>query len=508
MRNELPETDYVTNNRWICHAATAAIGVSISLMVILGILGPRAGTVTFKSAPPWPPWFFHMHLSPTLWSVTLWLVELLGGAGLVLGLLAVRGGWRPRVHRLIAASVLAVIALMLIPPIDNGDPIAYSAFGRIAVLGHSPYVMKPGQLRSSGDAVGADVASIYWTVPSPYGPATTATEAAASEIAGDSTARTIFWMKVWNGLAYLALVLALDRATRSDLARRTRAHLLWSLNPLMLFALMANSHNDVLAAAAGVSALLTIRRMNSIHSLLAGILLGFATAFKAQYALFGAGLGWAARRNPRALTAMALGAAAILIPSYLIACRAAINATIGITALPSNGTWLAAARILGFQHSANTLGLIACAMLAVILLWRMPAGPPDLPAIRIALALALGLVVFSPRQAASYDAMIFPLLAVMPANRLDWIIVARATALAAASAPFMIGSNPSPLTVLERISVVGSPTLVLVGVIVALLWLCFAKTWDPATTTEIDAAQLYVPGGGVAREQKLPGGCG
>ena len=360
--------------------------------------------------------------------------------------------------------------------------------------------MTPGQLRSSGDAVGADLTSRLLDSLSRYGPVTTATEAAASEIAGDTTARTIFWLKVWNGLAYLALVLALDRATRSDPAHRTRAHLLWSLNPLMLFAIMANGHNDVLAAAAGVSALLTIRRMNSIRSLLAGILLGLATAFKAQYALFGAGLGWAARRNPRAFTAMALGAAAILIPSYLIAGHAAINATIGITAMPSNGPWLTAARILGFQHSANTLGLIACAMLAMILLWRMPAGPPGLPAIRIALALALGLLVLSPRQTASYDAMTFPLLAIMPATRLDWIIVARATALAAASAPFIIGSNPSPLTFFERISVVGSPSLLLVGTVVALLWLCITKTWNPATTTEINAAQLYVPGGGVARE--------
>ena len=508
MRNELPETDHVTNNRWICRAATAAIGVSISLMVVLGILGPRAGMVTFTAAPPWPPWFFHMHLSPTLWSVTLWLVELLGGAGLVFGLLAVRRGWRPRVQRLIAASVLAVMALMLIPPIDNGDPTLYAAFGRIAVLGHSPYVMTPGQLRSSGDAVGADVASDYWTFPSRYGPVATVTEAAASEIAGDTTARTIFWLKVWNGLAYLALVLALDRATRSDPARRTRAHLLWSINPLMLFAIMANGHNDVLAAAAGVSALLAIRRMDSIRSLLAGILLGLATAIKAQYALFGAGLGWAARRNPRALTAMAVGAAAILIPSYLIAGHAAINATIGMTALSPTGPWLTAARILGLQHSANTLGLIACAMLAMILLWRMPAGPPGLPAIRIALALALALVVLSPQQTASYDAMIFPLLAIMPATRLDWITVARATALAAASHPFIIGSNPSPLTVFERISVVGSPSLLLAGVVVALLWLCVAKTWNPATTTEINAAQLYVPGGGVARARNFPGGCG
>ena len=47
--------------------------------------------------------------------------------------------------------------------------------------------------------------------PSRYGPVATGTEAAASELGGDSIARTIFWLKVWNGLAYLAVVLALDR---------------------------------------------------------------------------------------------------------------------------------------------------------------------------------------------------------------------------------------------------------------------------------------------------------
>ena len=475
----------------MCRAAAGAIGVSISLMVVLGILGSRAAMVTFTAAPPWPPWFFHMHLTPILWSVTLWLVELLGGAGLVFGLLAVRRGWRPRVQRLIVASVLAVMALMVIPPVDNGDLTLYAAFGRIAVLGHSPYIMTPGQLRSSGDAVGADLAPDYWKFPSRYGPVATVTEAAASEIAGDSTARTIFWLKVWNGLTYLAVVLALDRATRSDSTRRIRAHLLWSINPLMLLALMANGHNDVLAAAAGVSALVAIRRMDSIRSLFAGILLGLASAIKAPYALFGAGLGWAARHNPRALTAMAVGTAAILIPSYLIAGLAATNATIGITAVSPTGPWLTAARILGLRYSAtNTLGLIACAMLAVILLWRMPAGPSGLPAIRTALALALALVVLSPQQAASYDAMIFPLLAIMPATRLDWIIVARAIALAAASQGFIIGSNPFLLTAFERVSIVGSPSLLLVVIFVTLLWLCVARTWNPAATTGPDLRKV------------------
>lgn len=485
--------------------ATAAIGVSIGLLIFLGALGPRAGMVTFPAAPPWPPWFFHLQLSSTLWSVTLWLVELLGGAGLVLGLLAVRRGWRPSVQRLIAASALAVMALMLVPPIDNGDPTLYAAFGRIAVLGHSPYIMTPGQLRSSGDAVGADVAADYWTFPSRYGPVATVTEAAASEIAGDTTARTIFWLKVWNGLAYLALVLAVDRATRADPARRIRAHLLWSINPLMLFTIMANGHNDVLAAAVGVSALLAIRRMDSIRSLLAGVLFGLAFAIKAQYALFGAGLGWAVRRNPRAIVAMTVGAATILVPSYLIAGHAAVTATIGMTTLSPTGPWHTASRILGLHHSANTLGLVACAMLALILLLRMPAGPPGLPAIRIALALALGLVVLSPQQTAWYDAMIFPLLAIMPATRLDWIIAARATALAAASQPFIVDSSPSLLTIVERISFFGSPSLLLVGIVVALLWLCIVNTWNPTTTTEIVDT---VRGGAAVCEEKSGDGTG
>ena len=206
---------------------------------------------------------------------------------------------------MIAWSAIAIIVLMVIPPVDNGDPTMYAAFGRIAVLGHSPYLMTPGQFRSSGDPVGQVVPRDYWPSPSRYGPFATATEAAASELAGDSAARTIFWLKVWNGLAYLALVLTLDRIARFDPGRRIRVHLLWSLNPLMLLALMANGHNDVLAAAAGVSALLAMRRVSSLRGLLAGLLLGLATAVKAQYALFGTGLAWAARRHPTALAATA-----------------------------------------------------------------------------------------------------------------------------------------------------------------------------------------------------------
>lgn len=469
------------SHRWMARSAMAAMGTSVGCMVASGVAGPRAGSAALPPAPPWPPWSLHTYPSAPLWSVWLWLAELLGLCGLVAGLAAARRGWRPR--HLILGSAIAVIALMVIPPVDNADSLMYAAFGRITVLGHSPYVMTPGQLRVDGDPVAAVVPSTYWNLPSRYGPVATWTEAAASELAGDSAARTIFWMKAWNALAFLTLVIALDRVTRSDPAQRVRAHLLWSLNPLMLFSVMANGHNDVLASAAGACALFALRRVDLRRALMAGALLGLATAVKAPYALFGVGLAWTARRSPRALAAVALGAAAVLVPSYLLAGRAAISATAGLATVRPDLLWLDVARLLGWEHataSLNTVALIGSAVLATILLGRMPSGPRIQPAIRVALALALGLLLVSPYQTAWYDVMIFPLLAVMPASRLDWIVVARAAALSVASAPFFTSLDPTWLTVIERISIAGSPSLAVAVIDAILLWFCFTRAWNSA----------------------------
>ena len=178
-------------------------------------------------------------------------------------------------------------------------------------------------------------------------------------MAGDSAARTTFWLKVWNGLAYLALVLALDRVLRADAGRRARAHLLWSVNPLMLFAVMASGHNDVLAAVAGASALFVVRRPDSPRALLAGVLVGLATAVKAPYALFGAGLAWAVRRSPRALTALVVGAAAILTLGYLLVGTAAISATAGLASVQPDLLWLDLVKALDWQQSITRVNVLA-----------------------------------------------------------------------------------------------------------------------------------------------------
>jgi hypothetical protein len=200
--------------------------------------------------------------------------------------------------------------------------------------------------------------------------------------------------------------------------------------------------------------------------------------------LFGVGLAWCARRQPRVLTVLSAGLIGVLVSGYLIAGRAAISAT--TTGLASGEhpdvLWHEAAGLLGWQHAlarTNTLGMLGCAALALILLWRMPPGPRDFPAVRISLALALGLLIAAPLQMPSYDAMFFPLLAVFPVTRLDWIAVAHSAALTTAAAPFLTTGDPSWLTVIERISIGGSPTLVLAVIVGALLWLCLTRDWQP-----------------------------
>ena len=302
-----------TARRWMAPTAVTCIAASVALMVALGVEDTRAGGYTLTPLPPWPPWFFQAHVPVPLWSVTQWLAELLGAVGLILALLAARQGWRPPVRSLILGSVVAVVVLAVIPPVYDGDPVLYAAFGRIAELGYSPYVTKPVQQLPAADPIRAAALApaLQLNERSVYGPVYTAAEVAAWRLAGDSVARTLFWLKVWNALAYLGLVLALDRAVRSDPARRVRAHLLWSVNPLMLLAVMAEGHNDALAAAAGACGLLMMRRAATVRGVLAGILVGLATAIKSPYALFGAGLAWAFRRSPRTLAAMALGAMAV-----------------------------------------------------------------------------------------------------------------------------------------------------------------------------------------------------
>ena len=151
-------------------------------------------------------------------------------------------------------------------------------------------------------------------------------------------------------------------------------------------------------------------------------MLGLAAAVKAPLALFGGGLAWAVHKSPRALGALALGAVAVLVPFYLVAGRAALSASISVSTIApvAYTPWFILARLFGLPDAwIDTLGLSGFTVLAVILLWRMPIGSRNFTAVRVALALSLAWLIASPQQEPWYYVMVFPLLAVVPASRLD-----------------------------------------------------------------------------------------
>jgi hypothetical protein len=416
--------------------------VSVAILVFVGAAGPSAGTVLVHHAGAWPPWFGSLHLAD--WAVTawMWVALLLGVAGVTAGLAAVRQGWRPSVRWLVAGALTAVAALAIVPAVGSTDTLDYAAYGRIAALGHSPYVMTPEQLRRARDPVGVLAPHIWEKLPSVYGPLATASEWAASELGGSSAALTIFWIKVWNGLAFLAVVFALDWLTRSVPAMRTRAHLLWSVNPLMLWAVMAGGHVDGLAIAIAVMALAVLGRtallsrdpgrIETKRAFASGLLLGAAAAVKAPFILFGAGLAWVARRSPRTLAAAAAGGLAMLAAVYLAAGRGAISDAVhrgyGIA---GDNLWGAVYRAFGMSHPIRHLtfyAIVAFVALAVLVIRRPPPGALDLPLIWPAMAVILAWTFTSPLQRPWFDVLIYVPLVFLPASRLDWVILGRAVA--------------------------------------------------------------------------------
>jgi hypothetical protein len=270
---------------------------------------------------------------------------------------------------------------------------------------------------------------------------------------------------------------------RPDRMRQVRAHLMWSLNPLMLYLIMADGHNDVLAVALGAAGLFAIRKSAARSTFWAGILLVLATAVKTTYALFGVGAAWALRRRPRALWALAGGVVAVLVPMYLVGGRQVIAATtFGLVGGEhTNLLYYEFARFLGYGQAVevqNVAGLLVCGVLALILLWRLPHGLSDLPGVRVTLALSLALLIASPYEQAWYDAMIFPLFAVIAASRLDWIAVAHAIALTVISVPYTFAnSHPPWWAQVERLGSFVPVALALVATGAALLWLCWTRDW-------------------------------
>lgn len=160
---------------------------------------------------------------------------------------------------------------------------------------------------------------------------------------------------------------------------------------------------------------------------LAGLVIGAAIGVKLTYGIVAAGLAWPVRRSAATLGAGGCPLAATVGVSYLW--PGATN-----TAALSRRLSAGARFIFYLPHALATRPalltvLIATATVAVaaLLIRGLPAESADCPApgVRLVLALAVASLVVLPVQTPWYDALIFVLLALMPASGLDYLLIAR-----------------------------------------------------------------------------------
>jgi len=475
-------------------ASAIGIGASILIMMVASVSHSSPAVPVMPWPPGWPPLEIAWHLPVAVAYAALWAAAVLGGGGVLAGLLAVSRGARIPAWLLIATGIIAVAIFAMLPPAGSTDTVNYATFGRIAVLGHNPYVMTPNQLRASGDPIGQLAFQLWRTHGSLYGPLATVEQHAAAALGGVSAARIVFWLKLWNAIVFLGVALALDRMLRSDPARRTRAHLLWTVNPLVLWGLVAAGHLDVFAAAACFFGLILVRPRRGadepgpaagpalLTAAAAGLLVGIGVDFMLTYILLAAALAWTLLRRPAALLAAAAGFAVAFVPAYLWAGRPLLNTLLWRRGKPSADNFYQLFDTM-YRHTLppgpDMVVVAAFVAFALLMLWRLPDAAGDLPAIQPALAIAIPWLFIWYYQLPWYDTMIIALLALYPASRLDYVVVVQ---MMAGTFALMPGSPLQPplgwvRTFTNETLSAGVP-VVLLAAVVAVVALCVFNAWN------------------------------
>jgi hypothetical protein len=468
-------------------------------MIGIAVAGPSISVPAMAHTSGGPPWWASLGLPDDFVLFTLWAAAIMAAVGVGAGLLAVARGARPPVKPLLAASFIAIAVFTVLAPAGTTDTQSYAIDGNMVVLGHSPYVDTPKHMANLGDKLAKNSPATWQQSLSDYGPVATAEEWVSAELGGASMAAITFWLKLWVAIAFGAVVLMLDRLCRGDPAMRLRAHLLWSVNPLLLWEIVASGHIDGLAAAFGLAgvALLWFRPPDISpvlwRCLAAGALLGAAAAIKSPFALFAVGALWAVRRSPVAIGTVIAGWAAVVVPSYVIAGMPAVRVL--FTRGGSQVTWdnlyqvfyrpLGLAGPFGTDHipaHLATIAIVCFVIVALLAFFRLPDGVPGRPAVTPALALSLAFIFFYPFQRPWYDVMIIVLLALYPRSWLDWLVLVR---LCFGAITYMESAIVPHHEWVEHVQLLEgewlTPTVRLLTA-AALVWMCVTGRWGLAPT--------------------------
>ncbi|MCD0451172.1 hypothetical protein LO762_18490 [Actinocorallia sp. API 0066] len=426
-------------SRWVGTAGLAAVLLSVGLGVFACLLGP-SNTVPQSGGG----WSLKADPSALLVVVLTFAMVGFGALGVCLCLLALRWGWRPSLRLLLAGGLGAALVYALVPVGGSTDVQSYALYGRMLLLGHDPYQTVPQLLIDLRDPVAKYAPQAWRRTPSVYGPVSNWIFAAAAWAGGASMYAIVSLLKVAAFGAFAVVALVLDRIA-GDTTARIRAHLLWTCNPLMLWACVAGAHNDVYGAAFMALAFAVFFRAGArtpvwAAGMYAGALIGLAGGVKAPFFVAGLGLAWVARRSWPTLAGLLGGVVATGLGGYLLAGPRAfeILADKAQDVSPTN-PWRFLPRwgVELTYGQMNQLGYLAGAVILGALLWKLtPATTRQGQAARVSFAVGAALLFVSPVQHPWYDPLIFPLLALAPATRIDGLTQLR---LAVGSLGFLPG---------------------------------------------------------------------
>ncbi|MFT3835107.1 MAG: polyprenol phosphomannose-dependent alpha 1,6 mannosyltransferase MptB [Micropruina sp.] len=422
--------------------------------IVVAFMGPSA--VTLRLGPRssfMPPWYLPsglVSLNEWVAVLSLWLGLAAGSIGLWICYRAVDSGWRPSIHRLFALGAALSLVTSLVPPLTSADVLMYAAYGRLMVLGWNPYDIAPGNIiRQEYDPVMRWVEAPWQDTPSVYGPIATFSQWLAATLGGESMHQVVFWLQMFALLPFLAIAFIAVKMAHGDPAVQTRAVLFTILNPIMIWSICAQAHNEPLTLVFAVVGLWFIRR----NAWLAGVGIGLAGCVKVSLVYYGLAMVWGYRHQPWKLIQLCLAAAVTIGLGYGLFAPEALFAAARNTSYVSAGSW--AEWLLGLGTITigdgttrriisllGTAGMVTIAwMLSRVLPWvTTPGAPPGTDprrdpltiTVRTAALLTAAWLITSPYTLSWYDLITWVPLALMAANRLDVITMWRGTWLSLA----------------------------------------------------------------------------
>ena len=205
------------------------------------------------------------------------------------------GAARAAVWVVLGGAVVFQTTLLFLPGLFSQDVFSYIAYGHLAALYDlNPYVWPPSAIAK--DAVVPWVADVWRSYASPYGPVWTDVQWVIARVFGGQSVadEAMAYRVLANALLLANLGLAwalLGRVTPLDRTQRTTALAALAWNPLVLFEVAGNAHNDVLMVSFSLLALLLLSRSNRASFTLAGA--SFTLGALVKY-LSGLGLVWVA----------------------------------------------------------------------------------------------------------------------------------------------------------------------------------------------------------------------